>query len=238
MSSRLPTVSPAPAALTIRPSTDDWPFLYLRPAVFPSGYVAVLGALLGMAVVGSRIVFGRGLYSRQRFDFALAFTGAAFLLLETVSISDLSLFFGSTWIVNAFVFAGILAAAYAANEIARRFAPTLWVVAAGLVISLAALWMMPAVRLLAMPRHAGGAIALAIHVLPIAFGGILFSTLLAGSVDPAASLGSNLVGAIFGGALEYLSMLTGMRLLIVATAALYAMAVATSARRPRQSPPC
>jgi len=90
-----------------------------------------------------------------------------------------------------------------------------------------------------MPRHAGGAIALASHVLPIAFGGLLFSKLFARSADPAAALGSNLVGAIFGGVLEYLSMLTGMRLLIVVAAALYAAAVVTSAaRRLPQSPPC
>lgn len=234
-----PAVQPPAAARTIRPSTDDWPFLYIRPGQFPAGYVAVLGALLVMAVGGSRVAFGRGLYTRQRFDFALCLTGAAFLLLETVSISDLSLFFGSTWIVNAFVFAGILAAAYAANEIAARFNPNLWLVGAGLAVSLAALWTIPAATLLAMPRHSGGAIALAIHVLPIAFGGLLFSKLFARSDDPAAALGSNLVGAIFGGVLEYLSMLTGMRLLIVVAAALYAGAVATSsARRPRQSPPC
>ena len=35
--------------------------------------------------------------------------GAAFLLLETRAVTQLSLLFGSTWIVNTSVFGGILA---------------------------------------------------------------------------------------------------------------------------------
>jgi hypothetical protein len=45
--------------------------------------------------------------------------GAAFLLLETKSIVQFALLFGTTWFVNSLVFAGVLLAVYLAIETAR-----------------------------------------------------------------------------------------------------------------------
>ena len=45
---------------------------------------------------------------------------AAFLLLETRSLVTFSLLFGTTWFVNAAVFAGVLLSVLAAIELARR----------------------------------------------------------------------------------------------------------------------
>ena len=50
----------------------------------------------------------------------LFFMGAAFLLLETKSVVQFALLFGTTWFVNSLVFAGILLAVLAAVEVARR----------------------------------------------------------------------------------------------------------------------
>src|ERR1043165_4854707 len=50
----------------------------------------------------------------------LAFMGAAFLLLETKNIVQFALLFGTTWLVNSLVFAGVLLAVYLAVETARR----------------------------------------------------------------------------------------------------------------------
>ena len=50
----------------------------------------------------------------------LFFMGAAFLLLETKSIVQFALLFGTTWFVNALVFAGVLVAVLLAIEVARR----------------------------------------------------------------------------------------------------------------------
>ena len=50
----------------------------------------------------------------------LFFMGAAFLLLETSNVVRFALLFGTTWFVNALVFAGILASVYLAIEVARR----------------------------------------------------------------------------------------------------------------------
>ena len=51
----------------------------------------------------------------------LFFMGAAFLLLETKNIATFALLFGTTWLVNALVFAGVLVIVLAAVETTRRF---------------------------------------------------------------------------------------------------------------------
>ena len=51
----------------------------------------------------------------------LFFLGSAFLLLETRSITGFALLFGTTWIVNALVFAGVLVVVLAAVEVTRRW---------------------------------------------------------------------------------------------------------------------
>ena len=64
--------------------------------------------------------------------------GAAFLLLETKNIATFALLFGTTWVVNALVFAGVLVIVLAAVETTRRFrTPPLPVVFAGIAASLA-----------------------------------------------------------------------------------------------------
>src|SRR5256714_8779925 len=50
----------------------------------------------------------------------LFFMGAAFLLLETKNVVQFALLFGTTWFVNALVFAGILLSVLAAVELARH----------------------------------------------------------------------------------------------------------------------
>ena len=65
---------------------------------------------------------------------------------------------------------------------------------------------------------------------------MVFSLLLARSADAAAALGSNLLGAVLGGALEYLSMLVGLRALALLALALY-LAAWVLARRGALSAP-
>ena len=63
----------------------------------------------------------------------LFFMGAAFLLLETKNVATFALLFGTTWLVNALVFAGVLVIVLAAVETTRRFrTPPLPVVFAGI----------------------------------------------------------------------------------------------------------
>jgi NADH:ubiquinone oxidoreductase subunit H len=50
-----------------------------------------------------------------------------------------------------------------------------------------------------------------LFALPIGFAGIIVATLLARSSAPALALGSNLLGAVLGGILEYSSMFFGLK---------------------------
>jgi hypothetical protein len=116
---RTAVVPQMPMARTLTPS-DDWPFLYMRPGVFPWGYLIVLGLVLTVTAVSVRPVFGLG-RDGTPFDWPLFLMGAAFLLIETRGVTSLSLLFGSTWVVNSVVFGGILTMVLLANLAVQRW---------------------------------------------------------------------------------------------------------------------
>src|SRR5262249_15051291 len=101
----------------IAPATDNWPFPYLRDANIPASYLLMLAVILLGSVLLVRV--GGGSFTSMGSYVDLAFMGAAFLLLETKSIVGFALLFGTTWFVNALVFAGVLFAVYLAVETAR-----------------------------------------------------------------------------------------------------------------------
>jgi hypothetical protein len=213
-----------------RVTTDDWPFLYLRPETFPTGYVTMLACILVIAAASARFAFGRRLYG-SGFDPVLFLMGAAFLLIETRGVTDLSLLFGSTWIVNSSVFAGVLVMALAANLAVQRFRPRdLTPYFVGLFAALLISYLVRPSQLLAFPLLERGVLGGLLNALPIGFAGVIFSTLLSRSEDATSSLGSNLVGAMAGGCLEYASIVTGLRFLTAIAIALYGAAFVLVAR--------
>ena len=160
-----------------RVPTDDWPYLYVRPGVFPWLYPLIIGLIMLAAIVSIPLAYGRGL--RSHFDLPMFLIGAAFLLLETRGVTALSLLFGSTWIVNAFVFIGILTMALAATLIVRKYpmmSTTPLFVALGL--STVALWQFDIALLNALPFAARGIAGGFIHAIPVFFAGLLFPLLL------------------------------------------------------------
>lgn len=219
---RVRTFEPREPDDAVRASTDDWPFLYVRPDTFPTGYVAVLGGVLLIALFAARAVYGRAMFTRGHFDPALFAMGAAFLLIETRGVTDLSLLFGSTWIVNASVFAGILVTAWAANAVVRRRGawPLPWLFAA-LAAALVVNYVVRPSMLLPFGLLARGVLGGVLNGLPVGIAGLLFSQLLARSENADAALGSNLLGTVLGGCLEYLSVLVGLRALTLVALALY-----------------
>jgi hypothetical protein len=190
--------------------SDDWPFLYLRPGVFPWGYLTVLAFILGVAALTVRPVFGLG-RAGHSFDRVLFLMGAAFLLIETRGVTSLSLLFGSTWVVNSAVFGGILVMVLLANLAVERWQwrnPTPWFVA--LFAAVALLGWFPLDRLSALPLVVRAVAGGLLTGLPVGLAGVIVPLLLARSAQPAAALGSNLLGAVLGGCLEYYSMIGGL----------------------------
>src|SRR5205823_1236821 len=66
---------------------------------------------------------------------------------------------------------------------------------------------------------------------PVFCAGLLFSSSFRESTTAAADFGANLLGAIVGGAGEYLSLLAGYRFLLVLVAICYVVAIASGRRR-------
>src|SRR5206468_7873061 len=103
------------------PATDDWPFLYLRTPFIAQYYlvalaIVLLGALI--AIAGAARFTGTSI---RRFSPHFFVLGVAFLLLNTRSVTSFSLLFGTTWIVNALAFFGILCSVLLAIFINYRF---------------------------------------------------------------------------------------------------------------------
>jgi hypothetical protein len=125
------------------PATDDHPFPYLRGRTIPSSYLLALALVLLVSLVTVRVGSGRPL-GEMRPYVDLFFMGAAFLLLETKNVVQFALLFGTTWLVNALVFGGILLAVLCAVEVARRSRlPDRRLLYGALTASLVVAWVVP-----------------------------------------------------------------------------------------------
>jgi len=209
---------------------DDWPYLYLRDRTIPEHYFGALASVLGIAALF--IGVGAGKVVRRGWDGAMFFMGAGFLLVETKSVTEMSLLFGSTWRVNLLVFASILVVVLIANVLVARSSPArVAPLFAGLFASLAGAYLLPASRLLPLGTlgqwMAGGLMV----ALPIYFAARIFSTLFRARSDAPRALAYNLLGAIVGGVLEYASMAVGIKGLYVIAAVLYGAAFLFASRR-------
>jgi hypothetical protein len=211
-----------PDVAWVRIPTDDWPFLYLRPLTVPWTYLSVFFLIAVSSWLAVRRVFGRSLFARGRFDPQMFLLGAAFLLLETRAVTQLSLLFGSTWVVNTSVFGGVLFMVLAANLLAARlrsYDRRLWY--GLLALSLLGLWLLPPrvlMELTLLSRAVLGGLAFAV---PIFFAGVIFSSELRTRADASAALGSNLCGAVVGGLAENLSMMIGLKAIGLLALAIY-----------------
>ena len=210
------------------PSADDRPFLYLKDASIPQIYLIVIGLILAVSLIAIRVVGGPLRQMRGYADLFLM--GMAFLLLETRSITTFALLFGTTWLVNALVFAGVLLAVLLAIEVTRRFSPRRpWVVAA-LFISLAVAWLVPNAWLLTLPVPVRLLVAVVLAFAPIFCANLYFTSRFKEAANPTAAFAANLFGAMIGGTLEYLSLVTGYRFLLVVAAVIYLAAVLVGRR--------
>jgi Spermine/spermidine synthase domain len=214
------------------PATDDRPFPYLPTATIPVLYRWLIGLVLVASLVVVRAAAGRLRPVARYAD--LFWMGAAFMLLESKNVVQFALLFGTTWYVNSLVFGGVLASVYLAVELARHvMLPRPSVLYAALVAWLAAAWLVPGSWLLSLPPIPRFVAATALAFGPIFIANLVFASRFGGveaTATPTA-FGANLLGAIVGGALEYLSMVTGFRFLLVLVAALYGLALLFGRRR-------
>ena len=210
-----------PSAITPAPATDDYPFLYLRARTIPDFYLLTLGLILAAALLLVRLSAGTLRPMGRYVD--LLCMGAAFLLLETKNVVQFALLFGTTWFVNSLVFTGILIAVYLAIEVARRVElGTSWRLYLALLVALGVAWFVQPellLRLSAVPRFV---VAIVIAFAPVFLANLVFARRFRDVAASNLAFAANLLGAMVGGVLEYVSLLTGYRALLILIAVLYA----------------
>jgi hypothetical protein len=212
-------------------ATDDWPFLYMQTPQVHWLYLGMIGMFLGVSLLGVLLLAPPGTLRRPNGAFFLM--GAAFLLLETKSISFFSLLFGTTWLVNAMAFAGILVSVLVANLIVQythiRMRKVLF---AGLFAALAIAYVSPASLLLGIESTLLRYLSAVVLVFsPIFLANLIFSAEFQDEEESTSAFGWNLLGTVLGGGLEYLSLLIGHSNLLWIVAACYAATALLLARR-------
>lgn len=206
-------MAPLPKKTEATLPSDDWPFLYLERPCIPGIYTKTLLMLLFISIFSIIVISPLKFGKISVFFLSL---GCSFLLLETKSITTLSLLFGSTWVVNAVVFSAILFLALLANWLVmvRRLEESRWFFVA-LVSSLIFSYFFPLTNLLKLNFFTKVLIAGFLAGLPLFFAAVIFAIIFRRIKQSGIALGSNLMGAVIGGFLEYLSMARGLNFLYI-----------------------
>jgi hypothetical protein len=219
---------PAGEVIDIRPSSDDWPFLYTNFHAegmflyFSILLVAVVVPALLTVITTPKKTAAGGITPGEWGN--MFFLGNAFMLIETKSITQLSLLFGSTWLVTSIVIMTILVLAWVANlvvmKVKRIPLPVLY---GGLFLCLLMdfLWKVPEQTDMS-PLMVAGMAAL-IACCPILFGSMTFSTCFGKSKHPVELLSANLLGVAFGGLTENLCLWLGIKGLPILGLVLYGL---------------
>ncbi|MEO6349478.1 MAG: spermidine synthase [Candidatus Limnocylindrales bacterium] len=219
-----------PPALTdggpvAKPATDNWPFLYLRTPFIASHYLAAIAiVLLGALVAVAVAAFATGTTIRK-FSPHFFVLGVAFLLLETRSITSFSLLFGTTWLVNSLTFFAILASVLLAIFVNARWpikrATPYYML---LFVAIAIAFVLPPESLLFDPPWLRYIVAAVLAFAPVFIANLVFSYSFRDTNTADMAFASNLLGAMVGGMLEYLALITGYQALLLIVAALYGLA--------------
>ncbi len=217
----------------VAPATDDHPFLYLQYNQIPPLYRGTLALIFLITLL--IIHTSSHALNAVRDNLDLLFMGMAFLLLETKSIISFALLFGNTWIVNALVFFGILSLIYLAIEFTSHFPRVSTKYIYGLLLlSLLISWRLPAESFLTFSFIPRFLVASLVTFSPVFLANIAFATRFQYAINSRAAFGVNMIGAMIGGLLEYISMITGHQFLLILIAFFYMGAFLIARKREMQ----
>lgn len=215
-------------------STDDWPYLYLSTKGLSSFYQKVMGMILLIAFLGislSARVNKISLFKRANIDLELFLFGLAFLLIETRSITSMNLVWGATWLTSAIVFASILSMVLLATLI-TEFKPMTYKTSMLCLVGMLVLtYLVPTELLVGKPILIKFALSMILVGGPIYFSSICFALLFAKRDSAGLAFGWNILGAVVGGLLEFLSMLTGLKTLLLIALLAYLIAFLISKKK-------
>jgi uncharacterized membrane protein len=211
--------------------TDDWPFFYMVERAYPVTYMIALGMVLLLSYFFVRKTIGfTDPIDRSYVPFF--FLGSGFMLVETKAITELGLHLGGTWYVIAATIVMVLLMAFLANLIVQRkvFQRTGFAYI-GLMVSLLVGYVYArnhALFAFSSPL-ASLMVSCVLLTIPLFFSGIVFSTLISrAKINISTALAYNLMGALFGGLMEYNSMYFGFGFLYLLALGFYGIAWAFS----------
>jgi hypothetical protein len=209
-------------------ATDDWPYIYLRTMRIPAGYWQTL-LVIGLLCLA---LMRRSFPEALKPDWHFWLLGAAFLLIEFKSITELALLFGTTWFVNSLAISGVLVMALLANIIVliTKRIDLRWVYGL-LFTSLLLGYFFPLARLTGYSVIVKGIIGMTILSLPLFFAGMIFSESLRRYGETSRPLASNFSGSAVGGVLEYGSIWWGIKGLYLVAIVIYIGAMITALRQ-------
>ena len=200
-----------------RALTDDWPYLYLDQPRLPLIHILMAGFFIGSLAIVKKYVFKQAVIDLPMFCW-----GAAFLLFEFQNISKASLLFGLTWQTNMIIITAALTMILGANYAVYKKLITPKAAFVALTLSLAAQFIIPLHLLNRLSPIFKLLVGGGVLNLPFFFGGIIFANWFAKAKDKSQAFASNLLGSAFGGLMEIISFLTGIKFLLTITFALYA----------------
>ena len=219
---KISTLPAYPPSKSILLATDNWPYLYLERNSIPRFSMMVFG--VGMLL--SFLIVCKVDPSLRRPNLHFFFLGAGFMLLETRSITQMALLFGSTWNVNTVVFVSILLAILITNQlVVNGLAPPQKVSYGLLFLSLIGGYWFPFESLLPFEFPARLLASALIVGIPVGFASLIFTTSFKEEKNLSYVFGSNLLGVVFGGALEYASNIGGLNKLYMLALVIYVLSL-------------
>lgn len=206
-------------------ATDDWPFLFLPTKEMGLTYAIPLLMVLGISflTVAKELRSGIG----SRLNITMMLLGMAFMLLEVRAMADLSLLFGSTWLVNSSVISGVMVMILIGNwiiSVNQKQGATL-LAGVMLIVSLIVTTLVKPGDLLLLGSDLGKLAGVALYLLPAAFAAVVFAATFKNAKKPTEALAFNVFGGLVGVSLEYLSMQFGIRFLGWLCIAIYSLAL-------------
>jgi hypothetical protein len=180
------------------------------------------------AIGGTLMAVGRSTGGAVRLGPLVPFfvLGAGFMILETKAITQFALIWGSTWVVASSTIASVLVMAALGAWLASRVTRIQpWVVGVPLLLLLLVAYLLPVGTIGFGSLAAETAFYSLLTFSPVLLAGLLFSGSLKQADNVAFAYGANLLGAMVGGVGEYLALVTGYRVLLVAIALCYLLAI-------------
>jgi len=213
----------ASAVLDEEPSTDDWPYLYLQSRGLTPFYLTLIAAMAALGACGIALASPelRASFAAGAIDLEMFLLGLAFLLLETRAVTEMTLVWGVSWLTSAVVFGAILFMALL-GTIGRALRPLSWNLSLALLaIFLVLGYALPTSWLLTPSVPLRVLLSIAFVGPPMFFAATFFATVFQQRRSASTAFGWNLLGAVAGGLLEFVSMALGIKVLHLLALAAY-----------------